>query len=425
MTLKTLSIRKKSGEPFIVEGPSSVHVISGEVSSLGASFHPGSSVVIPEFKSMPFIVEEDCELEVKLPDESRLIPTQEYLPGEWVELAGRLEGAEGCFKVVVLGDTDSGKSTLTTFLANRLICKGRRVAVVDADTGQKNLGPPTTIGMKVLVKPTPILSEEAEDSAFFIGSTSPAGLIDRSVAGVLFLVSEALKGGAEVILIDTTGWIYGSEARELKTLMVTSLKPEFLIAIQRSGELEPLIKPFIKTSIQVIRVPAPKNIRRRSRSERKALRSRVFRRYLRGGRMVNLSMDDAGILYSFTGSGRLPDKDRMDMIQKVLGERPLYCEEAGDSILLVLGESANIEDAKLKVVRYKAFDKEVKVLKENDFKNVLCGLIDAECRFLGLGVIEKVDFKSRKLRIYTKVEESRIAAIQVGSMKVTQEGAEE
>ena len=367
MPFTDLKIRKRKGESFILEGPSSIKVISGRISSLNTFFPSGERVVIPEFKSLPFIVEEDCELEVKLVDESKFTSTSEYLPKDWVELAENLGNFNGRFKAVVLGDLDSGKSTLTTFLANKLLGEGRKVVVIDADTGQKDLGPPTTIGMKRLERPTPILSEEVEDSAFFVGSTSPAGMVDRSVAGVLLLVAEALKLGAEAILIDTTGWVYGWEARELKTIMISSLKPEFLIAIQRTDELETLLKPFTKTSTKIVRVSTPRNVRSRSRSERRALRSRVFRRYLRDGRRVTLSMDDVGILYSYLGSGKRIEQDRMGVICNVLGERPVYSEEGEDFIFLILDEGVFIEDADLFKLRKMEGNKEVKIVRKSDF----------------------------------------------------------
>ena len=251
----------KAGDSFVLEGPSYIRVVSGKITSLGVKMTPEQDVVIPEFKSLPFFVEEDCELELRLTDESKLTFTEEYLPKDWIELSEKLESIDGRFKVVVLGDLDSGKSTLTTFLANVLLQRGRKVAVIDADTGQKDIGAPGTVGMKVLDKPMPILSGCPEDSAFFVGSTSPAGFIDRSIAGVLVLVNKALTSCVDVVLIDTTGWIYGREARELKTVMINSLTPEFVVAIQRRGELESLLKSIVNASSEIVRVSAEANVR--------------------------------------------------------------------------------------------------------------------------------------------------------------------
>ena len=415
----------KAGESFILEGPSSIRVVSGEVNSLGVKMLPGQGIVIPEFKSLPFLVEKDCELELRVAEESSLKFSEEYLPKDWVELSEKLASVDRQFTVVVLGDLDSGKSTLTTFLANVLLQRGRKVAVIDADTGQKDLGAPGTIGMKILDKPTPILSGCPEDSAFFVGSTSPAGLIDRSIAGVLVLVNKALKAGVEAVLIDTTGWVYGREARELKTVMINALTPEFIIAIQRRGELESLLRSLVTTSSEIIRVSAPKNVRARSRSERKAIRSRVFRKYLKGGKRITLSMRDIAIQYSFLGSGGELDREKADLFQRILGETIIYGEEFEDFLLLVLDERSPIDTSMLFKLRETVANKALRVLRRSDFKNVLCGLLDKEGCFIGLGILEDVDFKLRKLNIYTSVEERKIAVVQIGSMKVNREGMEE
>src|SRR5512139_1849639 len=47
--------------------------------------------------------------------------------------------------ILVLGATDRGKSTYCAVLGARLSHARRRVALVDADVGQKDVGPPATI----------------------------------------------------------------------------------------------------------------------------------------------------------------------------------------------------------------------------------------------------------------------------------------
>jgi polynucleotide 5'-hydroxyl-kinase GRC3/NOL9 len=55
--------------------------------------------------------------------------------------------------ILLLGATDTGKTTFLTWLANTLLVQQRRIAIVDADVGQSSLGPPTTIGLSVVAKP--------------------------------------------------------------------------------------------------------------------------------------------------------------------------------------------------------------------------------------------------------------------------------
>jgi polynucleotide 5'-hydroxyl-kinase GRC3/NOL9 len=66
-------------------------------------------------------------------------------PKEWHDVLNVLEKEKGT--VILLGTTDTGKSTLAKFLVTHLCKRGVKVAFVDADIGQSFLGPPTAIGL--------------------------------------------------------------------------------------------------------------------------------------------------------------------------------------------------------------------------------------------------------------------------------------
>ena len=66
-------------------------------------------------------------------------------PKEWFALLDVLTEEKGM--TIVLGETDTGKTTLANFLIFNLCQRGSRVALVDADIGQSTLGPPATIGL--------------------------------------------------------------------------------------------------------------------------------------------------------------------------------------------------------------------------------------------------------------------------------------
>jgi polynucleotide 5'-hydroxyl-kinase GRC3/NOL9 len=61
--------------------------------------------------------------------------------------------------LMVIGATDTGKSTFAQYLYRRLCADpGRRVAYLDGDPGQSRLGPPTTMTLalgKPLASPHP------------------------------------------------------------------------------------------------------------------------------------------------------------------------------------------------------------------------------------------------------------------------------
>ncbi|KXA90818.1 hypothetical protein AKJ63_02175, partial [candidate division MSBL1 archaeon SCGC-AAA259D18] len=122
--------------------------------------------------------------------------------------------------MVVIGKTDSGKSTLVRFLHKKL-----GGCIVDSDVGQSDIGPPTTIG----------LSKDGEtmSEGYFVGSTSPAGHFSKMIMGTKRMIEK----GFPSIFVDTTGMVYGQRGRALKTQMVKSLNPDHLI-ILGNGKLD-------------------------------------------------------------------------------------------------------------------------------------------------------------------------------------------
>ena len=52
-------------------------------------------------------------------------------------------------KILIVGDSDTGKSTLATYITNEALKKGYRPGIIDADIGQGDLAPPNAIGRVV------------------------------------------------------------------------------------------------------------------------------------------------------------------------------------------------------------------------------------------------------------------------------------
>ena len=65
------------------------------------------------------------------------------IPSAWVRLSK--EGLQGT--VMIIGASDTGKSTLARFLFQEPCCHGCRAACLDTDMGQQALGLPTTLNL--------------------------------------------------------------------------------------------------------------------------------------------------------------------------------------------------------------------------------------------------------------------------------------
>ncbi len=185
--------------------------------------------------------------------------------------------------VVVIGRTDRGKSTLVRWLAREWALRGHRVGWVDADVGQSVLGLPATQNLALLDGGPG--AEPRVVASFFVGAVSPRGYMLPCVVGVRRLADRARALGCDRILVDTTGLVAPSEGGvALKTWKVELLAPAAVIALERDGELTPILAPMeADPRVRVHRLEPAGAVRARSAEERAERRARLFRTYLAAG----------------------------------------------------------------------------------------------------------------------------------------------
>jgi polynucleotide 5'-hydroxyl-kinase GRC3/NOL9 len=111
---------------------------------------------------------------------------------EWHALLDVLEEEKGI--AIILGATDTGKSTLAKFLIFNLCKCGLKVALVDADIGQSFLGPPTTIGFSVFKSDPNWELLLSPPEIFFVGSTTPEGHFPIHLKGIKRMVDKPTHG---------------------------------------------------------------------------------------------------------------------------------------------------------------------------------------------------------------------------------------
>lgn len=176
---------------------------------------------------------------------------------------------------VIMGSTDSGKSTLARYFTDRFISKSMKVCLVDSDVGQSSLGLPGTISMKVFAA-----EKDVEDFAFekmsFVGTLNPA----KSIASVIESterLSDLCREKSDTALVDTSGLISGEAGKALKSAKVRALKPEHVIAIQRTDELEHILK-LIEVP-EIYRIKVSRAARMRSVITRTQYRKKKFENY--------------------------------------------------------------------------------------------------------------------------------------------------
>jgi polynucleotide 5'-hydroxyl-kinase GRC3/NOL9 len=176
-------------------------------------------------------------------------------------------------RVFVIGGVDSGKTTFAARLAKAGLEAGHVVALVDADLGQSTIGPPTTVGLKLVREPADLAGEAAPDAMAFVGGISPRGHVLPLVTGSAKLVMRAIEMGARLIIVDTSGLIDGVAGQVLKLTKAELCRPHHVVALAEGGELEPVVGVLERfLSLDVIALPVHPDIQVRSVDERTAHR---------------------------------------------------------------------------------------------------------------------------------------------------------
>lgn len=176
-------------------------------------------------------------------------------------------------RVFVLGGVDSGKTTFSKRLASAGLEAGHVVALVDADLGQSTIGPPTTVGLKLVREPAHLEDAAAPEALAFVGGISPRGHVLPLVTGTAKLVMRAIEVGARLIIVDTSGLIDGVAGQVLKLTKAELCRPHHAVALARGGELEPIVGVLERfLSLDVIHLAVHPEIRERSVDERTAHR---------------------------------------------------------------------------------------------------------------------------------------------------------
>ncbi|MDH5202676.1 MAG: Clp1/GlmU family protein [Nitrospirota bacterium] len=223
----------------------------------------------------------------------------EIIPeSEWERLIEELVADKGT--AILIGATDSGKSTLTRYLIEKLVSRDSVTSFVDSDIGQSSLGIPGTISMKIFGKAEDI-EDFSADNIFFVGSLNPAKNIPLMIDGTKKMVNNARKY-TELILVDTTGLIYGEYGKALKIGKIRALTPQHIFAIQRYDELEHILTMI--EDIKIHRIEASQMVKKRSRETRIRYRKKRFDEYFDKTKLVEFLLD--GVSFFYNGRQLIP-----------------------------------------------------------------------------------------------------------------------
>jgi polynucleotide 5'-hydroxyl-kinase GRC3/NOL9 len=321
---------------------------------------------------------------------------------------------------MVMGEIDSGKTSFCTYLLNQASKMKWKAAIIDADLGQSDVGPPATIGFSHVTKPIKDLFEIEAERAYFVGLTSPSQVIQRVMEGIVELKGSVEGVDVDLLVVNTDGWVFGEEAVSYKVRLTEKVAPDVVIGIQETDELAPILALLKKAKTLAIDSPPAK--KKRNLAKRKVLRELGYKKYLKKAKVQSFPMNWVKVDRALMGTGKVPQAERMEKIGEMLGTVPVYCEETSTTLLIVLRRGSWVAEKRIRRVE-DGVGKWVRVIRDGEEEGLLVGLHDDKEVFLGIGIIDGIDYRRRAIKVYTSVSE-KVSTVRIGQVKLDKTGRE-
>lgn len=356
---------------------------------------------------------------------------------DWRKLASRIVKPQQI--VLVIGTTDVGKSTFCRFLADSALAKGFKVVCVDTDIGQSQIGPPTTIGIKSLTPDENRQSSEAQDPAsdnqqsrtenhivfdgtadefYFVGDVSPQGHLLGLLTGTRLMVDSAREADADFVVIDTTGYIHDPPAVILKQHKIELIRPNHLVCIGRSTELEQITACYSQQNWLNIHYLLPhRSVRTKSSKARSRYRKDQFDTYFSDSNVQQVPFEQIRGGHTPFFIGRVANEKELEILSRLAETQVYHAEWGSRTLCLIVSKPLS----KATIIHIKNYLSLTRVTAEvrTYFERRLVGLIGSTGNTYAVGIIEGVDFQKRELSIRSKTDAAKQAcAIQFGNYQL-------
>ncbi len=406
------------GEVISVYGPASIEVISGEILIAGASFTADSRLVISKYRGYDIKALKRSVLKVTLGSDGLL---EEVRSGEvinsWLNTCDDILKHRGKVRVILLGPPESGKTSLTTFIANRLISEGREVYVVDADIGQADIATPCAIGVAKPKEKFLWLRELQPTVLKYVGCNSPQFCPNKFIAAFHEVIYELTCFEADLI-VNTDGWVLGRNALELKELMIKALRPTHIVVLDE--ELYTYFKNALKCgNAKVLMAPRPKFIRERDKEDRRYLRHHSYMKFFNNSRRVKLSVDNTTLIGFYVLNGKPLNVDGLSIYienYEALRKGVIYCSLLHNTLNIVFKKGFIVDPSQI-ICSNK--DLNLNIVNEGDESGLLVGILNSNLRDVSVGIIDKIDYVDRSIYVITPWKDV-IGGLVLGKIKLNE-----
>lgn len=400
------------GSVIRVKGPARVSVIRGRIMIVGAEYGEGSSVIIHALRSYGIKVLEDTALDVSLGNEASIevVDPREEVVDKWLEISEDVLDYlkdHGTVRVVIIGPVESGKTTLSAFIANRALARGVMPALIEGDVGQEDIGVPGTVSLAYLREPVIWQRQLRAERIRFVGCISPHGCISRIVSAIASLVKEA-EERSNVVIVNTDGWVGEQQAMNYKLELIRLSQPTHVIALDPI--LANILRSSLPPSISVLTAPPPKVAVTRERSDRRYLRTMAYKKYFSDNRVVTFGLDEVKIMGSCILSGRELVPEAVADEIGVDSSEIIYASEYLGTRYVVLRRRSRAMDLPRNYV----------TVRDGEWEGLLLGVINEDLDDVGIAILKKLDFKERKLSVIIPREQQPSPYFIAGRIKVNE-----
>ena len=330
---------------------------------------------------------------------------------------------------LLLGSTDRGKTTFAARAARILAGEMERVAVIDADVGQSEIGPPGTVGWGWAHSEIASLHDIKPAGLFFTGAFAPNLAALEHVAAVSRSVQAARQKNAARILVDTTGFVFGPAARRLKVAKAQMISPHLIIAFALGEEIADLCASVrAATGAELLLLPpAPETIKK-PQGLRNTRRLTRLGQAFNGGREIVFGLRDLITVGGILGSGEPVAPHNTEWAARALRLPVVYAEKSSDGVLSVFANHAphaNAASENTGPVAAYFGARTVRILSLPAYFGVLLGLHDETGTFINIGRFASFDALHHDVTIFAALspsQEKRVRLVSFGRVRVSPDG---